>query len=164
MRKGLGFALITVAALAGCSTEAPQPARGEEEIVDIPASRARDQRETGNCWLYATTAWVESLERAAHREAHPSSRARAQAPLSIAYLDYWDWYSKITGGEVKGSDAKAMREDQLDSGGSWGYAVEVMRATAWRGRAPSVAPGSRRTPTSRTLRSTPSSLRSSTVR
>lgn len=139
MRRGLAIGLFTVAALAGCSTETPQLARGEEEIVDIPSSRTGDQRETGNCWLYATTAWVESLERGAHRETHPSSRARPQAPLSIAYLDYWDWYSKITGGEIRGSDAKAMREDQLDSGGSWGYAVEVMaryglaRASAFGG-------------------------------
>lgn len=127
MRTALGIGLITLAALVGCSGEAPpEPARWDDEIVDIPSSRTRDQRETGNCWLYATTAWVESLERAARSEAHRSSRARAPAPLSIAYLDYWDWHSKITGGEIKGTDAKVMREDQLDSGGSWGYAVEVM--------------------------------------
>jgi hypothetical protein len=141
VRTALGLGLMTLVALLGCAgEEAPEPpAAAADEIVDVPPSRLRDQRETGNCWLYATAAWAESLERGALNEKQGSSRARAPAPLSIAYFDYWDWFSKITGGEVKGTDAKVMREDQLDSGGSWGYAVEVMaryglaRASAFGG-------------------------------
>ena len=130
MRKSLGIGLIALVALvtlAGCSGDAaPDVAQSDDAIVDVPVSTVRDQRETGNCWLYATTAWVESLERAVLQEKRSSSRTTSPSPLSVTYLDYWDWYSKITGGEIKGTDAKALREDQLDSGGSWGYAVEIM--------------------------------------
>jgi hypothetical protein len=85
----------------------------------------RDQKETGNCWLFATLGWVESLELGAAREAGEATTVRHYSP---AYLDYWDWYEKITAAQIpEGADAteEAVRET-LDSGGSWGSAAELV--------------------------------------
>lgn len=114
-------------AFAGCAAPTEDPrATTEDPLVDIPVSSIRDQKETGNCWLYATTSWVESIELAALREKQHASTVKAPPPLSIAYFDYWDWYATITRGDVTSKVAKTIREDQLDAGGSWGAAVELI--------------------------------------
>jgi hypothetical protein len=90
VRVGLGFVWM-LGAFAGCAADAEEPrATTEDPLVDIPVSSIRDQKETGNCWLYATTSWVESIELAALREKQDASTVKAPPPLSIAYFDYWD--------------------------------------------------------------------------
>jgi hypothetical protein len=126
VKVGLRFVWMLGAAI-GCtaSTEAPQ-ATTEDPLVDIPVSSIRDQKETGNCWLYATTSWVEGIELAAlHEKAHATT-VTAPPPLSIAYFDYWDWFSTITHGGIRSGIAKTIRENELDAGGSWGAAVELI--------------------------------------
>jgi hypothetical protein len=126
VRVGLGFVWM-LGAFAGCAADAEEPrATTEDPLVDIPVSSIRDQKETGNCWLYATTSWVESIELAALREKQHASTVKAPPPLSIAYFDYWDWYATITRGDITSKVAKTIREDQLDAGGSWGAAVELI--------------------------------------
>jgi hypothetical protein len=69
---------------------------------------------------------MESLEYAAmikRGEARADDRATGPAHFSVAHLDYWDWYFKIT--EQRITAKKAIR-DELDSGGSWGAAVEII--------------------------------------
>ena len=116
-----------VGAVIGCtaSTEDPR-ATTEDPLVDIPVSSIRDQKETGNCWLYATTSWVEGVELAALREKAHATTVAAPPPLSISYFDYWDWYTTITHGGITSSVAKTIREDELDAGGSWGAAAELI--------------------------------------
>ena len=42
----------------------------------------------GNCWLYASVAWAESLHQIATDETRD---------LSESYLTYWHWYEQISG-------------------------------------------------------------------
>jgi hypothetical protein len=112
-------------AVSACASDTG--AKSEDDVTEVPETGARDQKDTGNCWLYATAGWAESLE---YAQLIADGRARVDDPttrpfhLSVAYWDYWDWYSKLVSGEVKGKKA-AVLKDQLDSGGSWGAAVEI---------------------------------------
>jgi hypothetical protein len=115
MRPARVFAFLTsLLAFGGCGAPSSPIATGDDdEIVEIPTGSVRDQSETGNCWLYATTAWVESLS------ADPT--AGSVRELSTAYLVYWDFYRQILGAErgFKGVDW---------TGGSWGKAAELALA------------------------------------
>ena len=111
---------------AAATDPSAAPDATEDPLVDIPVSSTRDQKETGNCWLYATTSWVEGIELAALREEAHSTTVTAPPPLSISYYDYWDWYATITHGGITSTVAKTIREDELDAGGSWGAAVELI--------------------------------------
>lgn len=110
-------ALATVAALValgGCGASSSPVATGDDdEIVEIPTGSVRDQSQTGNCWLYATTAWIESLS--------ADAKTGNVRELSTAYLVYWDFYAQILGAErgFKGVDW---------TGGSWGKAAELALA------------------------------------
>lgn len=107
-RTLLGLALTGV--LAACAvTPANDPvATGDDaEITSIPRSAVRDQSTTGNCWLYATTAWAESLADG------------AGGPYSIAYLVYWNFFEQITG-------AEAGFRGVSWTGGTWGAAAELV--------------------------------------
>jgi len=126
VKVGLRFVWM-LGAFIGCAASAEDPrAATEDPLVDIPVSSIRDQKETGNCWLYATTSWVEGVELAALREKAHATTVDAPPPLSISYFDYWDWYSTITHGGITSTVAKTIREDELDGGGSWGAAVELI--------------------------------------
>jgi hypothetical protein len=126
VKVGLRFVWM-LGAFIGCAASAEDPpAATEDPLVDIPVSSIRDQKETGNCWLYATTSWVEGIELAALREKAHATTVTAPPPLSISYFDYWDWYTTITTGGITSTVAKTIRDDQLDAGGSWGAAVEII--------------------------------------
>lgn len=124
----VGIAIVALlGAIGGCVASADDPnAATEDPLVDVPVSSVRDQKETGNCWLYATTSWVEGLELAALREKAHATTIAAPPPLSISYYDYWDWYATITHGGITSTVAKTIREDELDAGGSWGSAAELI--------------------------------------
>ena len=133
MRVNVGRALsiawvLAAFGCAGAADPSTAPDATEDPLVDIPVSSIRDQKETGNCWLYATTSWVEGIELAALRAKADAdgTNVTAPPPLSISYYDYWDWYSTITHGGIKSTVAKTIREDELDAGGSWGAAVELI--------------------------------------
>lgn len=135
MRRALllSFGLLVASGCVAASDE-QQVGEAADAVTEVAPSAVRDQEETGNCWLYATVAWVESLEGGALRSSGAASTAQ---PIAVAYLDYWDWYLKITTDQIAGKDPKAIGDD-LDSGGSWGGAVELiaryglMRATDFR--------------------------------
>lgn len=126
VKVGLRFAWL-LGVFLGCAASTADPqATTEDPLVDIPVSSIRDQKETGNCWLYATTSWVEGVELAALREKAGATTVVAPPPLSVSYFDYWDWYSTITHGGITSTVAQTIRDDQLDAGGSWGAAVEII--------------------------------------
>lgn len=115
----------SLALLGGCGDDTRQ---STDDVTDIPETPVRNQQDTGNCWLYSTLGWVESLEYSAliHKGlADPSNAKTAPAHFSPAYLDYWDWHWKITHGAVKHRSA-ANVSDELDSGGSWGQAADII--------------------------------------
>lgn len=104
-------------AASGCAVSASHDASVDAEtgddqnITKIPTGTVKDQSETGNCWLYATTAWIESLS------ADPASGNVRE--LSTAYLVYWNFYDQILASE-KGFAGVEW------TGGSWGEAAELV--------------------------------------
>lgn len=114
--------LLFAAGQLGCGVLEGDDPGSSADAVEVPQTGVRDQKETGNCWLFATLGWIESLELGAAREA---GRTATVAHYSPAYLDYWDWYEKITAGAIAQKTAGGIREE-LDGGGSWGAAVELV--------------------------------------
>ncbi len=102
---GLGLGLV----LVGCGSDQSDAVTGpEDEIVDVPSSRVKNQS-IGNCWLYASMGWVESLHmRATGKELN----------LSETYLTYWDWYEKL----VRATAAP----DTIATGGFFTTATRLM--------------------------------------
>lgn len=93
----------------GCGSSSSDAVTGpEDEIVDVPSSRVKNQS-IGNCWLYATMGWVESL--------HLRSTGK-ELNLSETYLTYWDWYEKL----VRAS----ATPDTISTGGFFTTATRLM--------------------------------------
>ncbi len=116
------LAASTLLAVACRAPADDESGSGADAIAEVPQTGVRDQKETGNCWLFATLGWVESLELGAAQEAGEETTVRHYSPT---YLDYWDWYEKITSGQIAGKSDADIKEE-LDSGGSWGLAVELV--------------------------------------
>jgi hypothetical protein len=83
----------------------------DEEIVDIINSRVKNQS-IGNCWVYASMGWVESLHLRATKE---------ELNLSESWITYWDWYEKIVA-------AKTAPLDSITTGGFFSSASKLMTA------------------------------------
>ncbi len=93
---------------AGCSSDAGNEVTGPaDEIVDVPNTRVKNQS-IGNCWLYASVGWVESL----HMRA-----TGVELNLSETYLTYWDWYEKLT---------RYTTSDTISTGGFFTTATRLM--------------------------------------
>ena len=86
--------LTSLSALAGCSVGTDGSDSSNQKVVTIPQSPVKNQA-IGNCWLYATGSWVESMHKAATGEVVSSSES---------YWSYWDWFNTITSGQVTGSN------------------------------------------------------------
>ena len=73
------------------------------DVAHTPVKR----ESIGNCWLYATSTWAESLHLSATNNV---------VNLSESYWTYWDWYYKITGSS--GS--------KINTSGSWQAASRII--------------------------------------
>ncbi len=80
-----------------------------DAIVDVQQTPAKRQS-IGNCWLYATASWAESLHLQATDE---------QVNLSESYWTYWHWYEQIAGG--------LMWSNEISTGGSYYTASGLIR-------------------------------------
>lgn len=90
----------------------------EDDVTDIKNSSVKNQS-IGNCWVYATAGWAESL--------HLTHTAE-QLNISESWLSYWHWYEQIAGappGQFRLSQLGTKPE--LSTGGWHGLAVELMR-------------------------------------
>ena len=63
------------------------PGHSHLEVSDVAHTPVKRQS-IGNCWLYATSTWAESLHLSATSET---------VNLSESYWTYWDWYHKLVG-------------------------------------------------------------------
>ena len=90
--------------VAGCE---PSQTNAKLDVSDVDHTPVKRQA-IGNCWLYATSTWAESLHLAATGET---------VNLSESYWTYWDWFNKIR----RGTDSK------IDSSGSWWGASQIIR-------------------------------------
>jgi hypothetical protein len=86
-----------------------------EPVTDVSHTDVRNQS-IGNCWSYASAAWVESLHRA---------RTGQSVNVSESWITFWDWHRKITGTGVT-TNATTMRSE-VSTGGWWDSAMTILR-------------------------------------
>jgi hypothetical protein len=101
-------ALASVASVGCATTSDSELGAGDDAVTEVAHSSVKDQS-TENCWIYATTGWVESLHLAATGE---------EKNLSESYLTYWAWFEHITHGGLDGG--------VVEEGGSWGEAGDLI--------------------------------------
>ena len=58
-----------------------------DNVTDIKNSAVKNQS-IGNCWVYATVGWAESLH---------LTHTGTELNLSESYVSYWHWFEEITG-------------------------------------------------------------------
>ena len=88
----------------GCGRQGPH---SSIRVSDVQHTAVKRQS-IGNCWLYATSTWAESLH---------LSATGASVNLSESYWTYWDWYYKLVG----------STRNTIETGGSWGLASSIIR-------------------------------------
>lgn len=99
---------------AGCAADSPDDhaVSGEDEsskddITQVKQTKVKRQS-IGNCWLYATSSWLEALNR---------GTGMAEANTSESWLTYWHWFEQLANGGVT---------DEIATGGSYGTAVDLI--------------------------------------
>jgi hypothetical protein len=110
------FAFASILALStpmpGCAGIAPEEDVGidEQDTTDVPNSAVKRQA-IGNCWLYATASWAESMELAA---------TGSEINLSESYWTYWHWFDQIVGGRTGANG-------EISTGGSFYTASSIIK-------------------------------------
>lgn len=112
LRRLAVLPLLALPFLPACgSDDASSASTGaENEVVDIPNTKVKDQS-IGNCWIYATAAWAESLR---------LGYAGEELDISESYMSYVDWFHGIQDGDFS-------EKDGLETGGWFGEAAEYLR-------------------------------------
>ncbi len=85
-RSSLGAATAVLVFFSACAN-APVDGADESAISSVPNSRVKNQQQTGDCVLYTTLAWIESLT------ADPTKSFVGS--YSPSYLSYWLWFDHI---------------------------------------------------------------------
>ncbi len=107
---------------ASCASDASLDATDDgttdlvEPVTDVSHTDVRNQS-IGNCWSYASAAWVESLHRA---------RTGQSVNVSESWITFWDWHRKITGYNGVTRNATTQR-DEISTGGWWDSAMTILR-------------------------------------
>jgi hypothetical protein len=109
--------LLTLACggAVGCSadqaeddvTTGDETGSSTDDITQVNHSKVKRQS-IGNCWLYATTSWLEALNKAATNQ---------ELNTSESWLTYWHWYEQIANGQAG---------EEISTGGSWGTGVDLV--------------------------------------
>jgi len=92
-------------------------AHSTDDVTDVKNSSVKNQA-IGNCWVYATVGWAESL-----RLTHSGEELN----LSESWVSYWHWYEQIAGGPPDETAVSSLDKNQISTGGWWGVGVEIMR-------------------------------------
>lgn len=63
-QRWVALSCATILAALPCIDRASDEtvATSDESFTAVPETPVRDQKDSGDCWLFATTGWVESLE------------------------------------------------------------------------------------------------------
>ncbi len=112
----LTFAIATVVAAFGCAPDGSSTGVSTDDVTSVENTDVREQA-IGNCWLYATAGWAESLHKGVAGE---------DVDLSEAYWTYWYWYEQLTGGDIG-----YLGDDGVDNEGQWVYGAELIRRYGW---------------------------------
>ena len=102
-RSLLSASVLACASLLGCDDTGSDTA----DITDVNHTDV-ERQSIGNCWLYATASWVESMHLNATGTAFDTSQS---------YWTYWHWYDEI----------QNMFGDELETGGSEGVSFQIIR-------------------------------------
>jgi hypothetical protein len=94
----------TSALVAGCDDGVDS---SSDDVTDIKNSDV-ERQSIGNCWLYATASWVESMHIYATGE---------KPDLSQSYWTYWHWYDQIV----------QENPGEIQTGGSEWVSFEIIR-------------------------------------
>ncbi len=104
-RSILFASLLGLGALAaGCG---PDSDSEEGAVTDVKHTDV-ERQSIGNCWLYATASWAESIHLAATGEKFDSSQS---------YWTYWHWYDQIVDESV----------DEIETGGSEWVSFQIIK-------------------------------------
>lgn len=120
-RSWLALAAAAGATAAGCAGEDvtddafTEPGDLVENVTDVSHTDVRNQS-IGNCWSYASAAWLESLHQA---------RTGNAVNVSESWITFWDWHKKVTGGSIT-RNATTMK-DEVSTGAWWDTAMTVLR-------------------------------------
>lgn len=112
---GITPAATILACSAGGSTNT-----NSDDVTSVENTDVKSQA-IGNCWLYATAGWAESLHKGATGD---------DVNLSEAYWNYWYWYEQLTGGTItlpKQADDYGWESPKVTQGGWWGLGAELIR-------------------------------------
>src|SRR5262245_30286114 len=115
-RPSLLSAAVLALSLNGCA-DTDVNEHQTDEITDIHNSSVKSQA-IGNCWIYASIGWVESLH---------LTQSGGQLNLSESYLTYWHWFEQIRGGAPGEIPLGQLKDGNLTMGGTWAVAAELMR-------------------------------------
>ena len=93
----LSILALASSAAAGCSAGtkdgfATEDGSGSssDDITSVNQSGVKRQS-IGNCWLYATTSWLEALNKA---------ETNTELNTSESWLTYWHWYEQLANGRA----------------------------------------------------------------
>ncbi len=121
------LALIAFGALAACSIgSADDQPTNDAPITTVDDTAVKNQS-IGNCWLYATAGWVESMHLVATKET---------IDVSEGYWSFWYWFEEITGGDLGLSSQWGIAENKtVGEGGWWGIGAELIVRYGWMNEA-----------------------------
>lgn len=119
IKKSRWLAIASMLALASTTTAGCAVEQAGDEAVDDGTGVATDditqvnhskvkRQSIGNCWLYATTSWLEALNKAATGE---------EKNTSESWLTYWHWFEQLANGGAR---------DEISTGGSYGTAANLI--------------------------------------
>jgi len=97
----------SVLALAAFTPGCDDTGSNSDNITDVQHTDV-ERQSIGNCWLYATATWVESMH---------LSRTGEEFDISQSYWTYWHWYDEVINGFG----------DEIETGGSEGISFQIIR-------------------------------------
>ncbi len=109
------FGLASATSLGGCAANnegdgiaaTSEEGASTDDITQVNHSKVKRQS-IGNCWLYATTSWLEALNKIATGN---------EANVSESYFTFWHWFDQIANGGTS---------TEVSTGGSYGVAAELI--------------------------------------
>jgi len=114
-RTSLALAPFALAPLtSGCDDGVDS---STDDVTDVQNSSVKNQS-IGNCWIYATMGWAESLH---------LTHSGEELNLSESWVSYWHWYEEIAGAPSGLVQLAKLDKEQLSTGGWYGLAAELMR-------------------------------------
>lgn len=121
-RFGLPFAFSLASALTlacgagamGCTTEGDDIGSSDgigastDDITQVDQTEVKRQS-IGNCWLYATSSWLEALHKGLDGE---------ELNTSESWLTYWHWFDQLANGRAYSGE--------ISTGGHFSTAVDLI--------------------------------------